>query len=272
MHGMNDQVDIRRFGGLRTQMKITWATTGLGYLALIGIPPLSGFFSKDQVVAAASEAGRSGLWVLALVGSFLTAVYMTRATVMTFFGEPRHGRHPHDAPSRMRAALVLLAIGAAFGGALGLSATTGVLHEYLEPVFGRGTETHVGPAEWVLTIISVVVALAGIGLALFVYLSGKIDWIALRARFGGLKRLLQRGFYFDDVYGGGLVAPAKLGSAFLAYVFDKRVIDGTINALGRAVGALAGAGRRVQTGLVRNYALGILLGAVAVLFFLAARF
>jgi NADH-quinone oxidoreductase subunit L len=272
MHGLHGETDLVKMGGLRRAMPLTAATWIVGWLAMAGIPPLSGFFSKDQVIAAASEAGRVGLWILALVGAFLTAVYMTRATVMAFFGEPRHDRRPHDAPTLMRVALVLLAVGAAFGGALGVSATTGILYEYLEPVFGLGTETHVGPAEWVLTVISVGVALAGIGLALFVYQSGKIDWIALRGRFGGLKSLLQRGFYVDDVYGGGLVAPAKLGSAFLAYVFDKRVVDGAINGLGRGFAAVAMVGRRVQTGLVRNYALGILLGAVAVLFFLAARF
>jgi NADH-quinone oxidoreductase subunit L len=191
---------------------------------------------------------------------------------MTFFGEPRHDRRPHDAPPLMRAALVLLAIGAAFGGALGITATSGVLHDYLEPVFGRGTESRVGPAELVLTLIAVAVAALGIALAYFVYQSGRIDWIAVRARLGGAKRLLQRGFYVDDIYGAGLVAPGKLGSAFLAYVFDKRVVDGAVNWIGRLFAALASTGRQVQTGLVRNYALGILLGAVAVLWFLAARF
>jgi NADH-quinone oxidoreductase subunit L len=273
MHALpGDETDMTKMGGLRRAMPVTAATWIVGWLAMAGLPPLSGFFAKDQVVAAASQAGRSGLWYAALFGALLTAVYESRGTFLTFFGEPRYAGHPHDPPPRMRTALIVLAFGAASAGFLGLSATTGLLPKFLSEVVGRTKEAVSGPSELVLSVISVAIGLAGILLAWFVYTSGRIDWMALRARFGGAKRALQRGFYVDDFYGGAIVGPAKLGAAFTAYVFDKRVVDGAVNGLGVAVGALARSGRRVQTGLVRNYAVGILLGAAAVLAYLAVRF
>jgi NADH-quinone oxidoreductase subunit L len=172
----------------------------------------------------------------------------------------------------MRWALVALALGAATAGFLGISATSGLLPKFLGPVVGQTKEALSGPSELVLSVISVAVGLAGILLAWFVYLSGRIDWMALRARFGGAKRALQRGLYVDDFYGGALVGPAKLGSAFAAYVVDRRVIDGAANGVGVVVAGAARAGRRVQTGLVRNYALGVLLGVAALLAYVAVRF
>jgi NADH-quinone oxidoreductase subunit L len=273
MHGLpNDETDQMKMGGLRRVMPITAYTWVIGWLAMAGIPPLSGFFAKDQVVASASQAGRVGFWYVALFGALLTAIYATRATFLAFFGEPRYQGHPHDPPPRMRYVLVALAAGAAVAGVLGLSATTGLIPRVLAPVVGSAEEAHAGPSELVLTVVSVAVALAGIGLAWVVYLSGRIDWQALRIRFGGAKRALQRGFYVDDFYGGAVVGPAKLVSAFLAYAVDKRVVDGAANGLGRLFALVAGAGRGIQTGFVRNYALAFLLGAVGILWYLAVRF
>jgi NADH-quinone oxidoreductase subunit L len=273
MHALpNDETDMTRMGGLRRPMPVTAATWIVGWLAMAGLPPLSGFFAKDEVVAAASQAGRTGLWYAALFGAFLTAVYQSRGTFLTFFGEPRYEGHPHDPPPRMRSALVVLALGAATAGVLGLSATSGLLPKFLTPVVGQTKEALSGPSELVLSIISVAVGLAGILVAWFVYLSGRIDWMALRARFGGAKRTLQRGFYVNDFYGGAIVGPAKLVAAFAAYVFDRRVVDGAVNGVGVLVGAAARTGRKVQTGMVRNYAVGILLGAAAVLAYIVVRF
>jgi NADH-quinone oxidoreductase subunit L len=272
MHALpDDETDMMKMGGLRRAMPLTAVTWVIGWLAILGIPPLSGFFAKDQVVASASHSGRPGLWLAALFGALLTAIYQSRATFMTFFAEPRYGGHPHDPPPRMRAALVALAAGAAVAGVLGLSATTGILPRFLEPVVGAAEEAHAGPSELVLTVVSVGVALLGLALAYLVYASGRIDWVALRARFGGAKRALQRGFYVDDLYGGVVVGPAKLGAAFTAYVVDSRVVDGAMNGIGRLVAATASVGRRVQTGLVRNYALAFLLGVVGLLWYLTAR-
>jgi NADH-quinone oxidoreductase subunit L len=272
MHALpDDETDMMRMGGLWRSMPLTAAAWVVGWLAIAGIPPLSGFFAKDQVVAAASHAGRTGLWLAALAGALLTAVYQSRATFLAFFGHPRHRCHPHDPPPAMGAALVALAVGAAGAGVLGLSASTGLLPKFLAPVAGPTGEARFGPSEAVLSGISVLVALAGIGLAWFVYLSGRIDWVALRVRLTGARRALGHGFYLDDLYAAVVGGPARLGSAFLAFVLDRRVIDGAVNGVGRALGAAAAVGRRVQTGLVRTYALAFLLGAVGVLWYLAVR-
>ncbi len=273
MHALpGDEVDMMKMGALRRAMPITAATWVVAWLAMVGIPPLSGFFAKDQVVASASQSGRVGLWYAALFGALLTAIYESRGTFLTFFGQQGYEGHPHDPPPRMRAALILLAIGAASAGVLGISTTTGLLPKFLAPVVGRTGEAVSGPSEVVLSIISVAIGLAGLGIAYFVYLSGRIDWIALRMRLAGPKRALMRGFFVNDVFSGAVVAPAKMISAFAAFVFDRRVIDGAVNGMGTLFSSAARVGRRVQTGLVRNYALGVLLGAVGVLWYLAVRF
>jgi NADH-quinone oxidoreductase subunit L len=272
MHGLpDDETDLMKMGGLRRVMPVTASTWMIGWLAMAGIPPLSGFFAKDQVVAAASHSGRLGLYYAALFGAFLTALYESRATFLAFFGEPRYRGHPHDPPPGMRVVLVALAVGAALAGVLGLSATTGLIPKFLAPVLGPTREATAGPSELVLSIVAVIVALAGIGLAWLVYLSGRIDWQALRVRLAGPRRALQRGFYVNDVYGEAVVRPAKLGAAFLAYVLDKRIVDGAANGIGRVFSTGASVGRRIQTGFVRNYALAFLLGAVGILLYLVVK-
>ena len=272
MHGLHEETDMMKMGGLRRAMPLTAATWFIGWLAMAGLWPLSGFFAKDQVIAAASHGGRTGLWLAALIGAFLTALYVSRGTFMTFFDSSRTEVHPHDPPQVMRIALIVLAVAAALGGVLGFSATTGLIPTFLAPVVGEPQELHAGPSEFQLAVISTLIALAGIGLAYFVYISGRIDWQALRARLSRPKRALERGFFVNDLYSGGVVAPAKLGAAFAAYVVDLRFIDGAINGLGRLFAVMASGGRRIQTGFVRTYAVGLLFGTVAVLWYLAVRF
>jgi NADH-quinone oxidoreductase subunit L len=271
MHEMDGEIDVTRLGGLRRWMPWTAALFIVGALALSGVPPLAGFFSKDQIVASAYEAGRSGLWIAALFAAGITGMYATRAVLLTFFGRPRHDRHPHEAPPVMVVPMVLLAGGSGVAGILGLSAATGTLVTFLGPVFGESEHApaHLGLSELALTLIAVGVALAGIGLGWLVYGSGMIDWLALRARLALVHRMLARGFFVDDAYGALLVLPGKAASAFTAYVFDQRVIDGALSGVGTGVGRLASSGRRIQSGLVRSYALAFLLGVVAILLALA---
>ena len=271
MHEMDGEIDVTRLGGLRRWMPWTAALFTVGALALSGVPPLAGFFSKDQIVASAYEAGRSGLWIAALFAAGITAMYATRAVALTFFGRPRHDRHPHEAPRVMLLPMVLLAVGALGAGILGLSAATGTLVTFLGPVFGEAehVQAQLGLSELALTLIAVGVALTGIGLGWLVYGSGLIDWLALRSRLALAHGTLARGFFVDDAYGALLVLPGKAASAFAAYVFDQRVVDGAWNGLGSGFGRLAGVGRKVQSGLVRNYALAFLLGVVAILFTVA---
>ena len=273
MHGLpGEETDMMRMGALRRVMPVTATAWIIGWLAMAGIPPFSGFFAKDQVVGAASQAGRSGLWIAALVAAMLTALYESRATFLAFFGEPRYEGHAHDPGLAMRVALIVLGLGAVVGGVLGISSSTGLLPRFLQPVVGAVHKPEGGPPELALIVISTAVALIGIGLAWFVYLSKRIDWQALRTRLWRTKRTMQQGFYVNALYSSAIVAPAKLGAAFLAYVVDARVIDGAVNGLGHAFRGLAVVGRRVQTGLVRNYALAFLAGAVGILFYLAVKF
>jgi NADH-quinone oxidoreductase subunit L len=273
MHATDGEIDMRRLGGLRRRMPVTAGLFAVGGLALAGIPLLAGFFSKDQILASAYQAGRTGLWIAGLVAAFGTAIYVTRAYFLTFEGRPRHDRHPHEAPLLMRIPMWCLAAGAVAGGLLGLSVETGRIQSFLSPVVGeaeRGVAAG-GLSELGLSLIATLVAVAGIALGWFVYGSGRIDWQAMRARFGAAQRTLARGFYVDDAYGALLVVPGKAAAAFSAYVFDARVIDGAVNAIGRAFARLAGVGRRVQTGMVRTYALAFLLGAAGLVLVMVVR-
>ena len=273
MHATDGVFDVTRLGGLRRRMPFTAASFAVGGLALAGIPLLVGFFSKDQILAAAYEAGRTGLWITGLVAAFITAIYITRAYLLTFEGEPRTELHPHESPPLMTGPMALLSVGAVLGGLLGVSAKTGRVQGFLTPVVGEA-EAHAatgGLSEAGLSVLASAVAVAGIVLAWAVYGSGRIDWQALRARFDGVRRTLNRGFYVDDAYGALLVTPGKATASFSASFLDTRVVDGAVNGIGRVFLRLAGVGRRLQTGLVRTYALAFLLGAAALLLVLVVR-
>ncbi|HEX6263486.1 MAG TPA: NADH-quinone oxidoreductase subunit L [Actinomycetota bacterium] len=270
MHATGGVIDVKRLGGLGRVMPWTTLFFGIGGLALVGLPPLSGFFSKDQVLAATYGAGHEWLWLVVLVTAGITALYTTRAFVLTFLGTSRLDEgHPHESPAVMLAPMAVLAAGAAAAGLLGLSATGGLLHGFL----GLGEVAHAegGLSEGALAVIATAVAVVGVLIGWLIWGSGRIDWAALRVRYGGLQRAMARGWYVDDTYGNLLVLPGKAASAFLAYVFDKRVVDGAVNGLGRAFRGLAGAGRRVQTGFVRTYALAFLLGVVGLLALVVLR-
>jgi NADH-quinone oxidoreductase subunit L len=262
MHGMNDQTDIRRFGGLRRYMPITWATTGLGFLAIIGIPPLSGFFSKDPIIESAfNHDGWLG-WVLgtaALLGAGLTAFYMTRLFVLTFHGPKRWTEdveHPHESPPVMTIPLILLAVGSVAAG--GLMATS--VKDWLTPVFGEHHEsaTHIGALP--ATILTIVVTLAGAGLGWAVFRKGT----ALAEEPAGPVVTAARNNLYADTFNEAVFEmPGKYLTRALVYL-DNRGVDGLVNGLAAAVGGGSGRLRRAQTGFVRSYALSILGGALLV--------
>ena len=181
MHGMNDETDMRRYGGLRTYMPITFVTFGLGYLAIIGVPPFAGFFSKDAIIETAFAAGGvRGLLLggAALLGAGITAFYMTRVMLMTFFGEKRWVAraseatgemiepHPHESPGTMTWPMIVLAVGSV--GAGGLLAIGGTLEHWLEPVVGAHEAEHSVPV-WVMTAITLAVVAVGVGIAYRMY-------------------------------------------------------------------------------------------------------
>jgi NADH-quinone oxidoreductase subunit L len=260
MHGMNDQTDIRRFGGLTRYLPITWATFAVSYLAIIGIPPLSGFFTKEPIIVAAfAREGWSG-WLLgtaALLGSGLTAFYMTRLFVLAFHGPKRWTddiAHPHESPPVMTVPLVLLAIGSVASGAL--MATSVV--DWLTPVFGEREELH--GSHWVLTGATVLISLAGAGLAWALFRNGT----ALQEQPAGpIVTAARRDLYFNTLNEVVFELPGKLLTRALVYL-DNRGIDGLVNGLAAGVGGGSGRLRRLQTGFVRSYALSMLGGALVV--------
>jgi NADH-quinone oxidoreductase subunit L len=272
IHGLHDEQDMMKMGGLRRAMPFTAAAWVVGWAAMVGIPPLSGFFAKDELIGAVSGAGRTGLYVAALAGAFLTALYASRQTALVFFGPRRYeGAEPHEPGWVMRVPMALLGVGAVVAGVLGLNATSGILVTFLAPSTGAPLEPVAGPPDSVLVIVSVVVALAGVALAWFVYLSRRIDWVALRVRYAGVRSTLRYGFHVDGFYGAVLGQSSALVATFMAYVVDRRILDGFWNGLAGFFGALSTGARRAQAGLVRVYAAFVFLGVVGVLGYLAIR-
>ena len=271
MHGLGGETDLKKMGALRRAMPITAAMLGIGALAIAGVPPLSGFFAKDQILEVANRSGYLIAWLVALAGALLSALYISRLTFLAFFGRDRTERAAHESPPVMTVPLAILAVAAIFGGVLGLSATTGRLHGFLAPVLGELAEGTSGLSIVVLSVISVLTALAGIAVGWLVYGSGRIDWVALRVRFAGVQRFLAHGWYVDDVYSTLLVDPGKAGGAFLASEVDQRVIDGAVNGVGQLFQWAASRGRRLQTGLVRNYGLAFLVGVVVIFLYVGVR-
>src|SRR5919206_1890879 len=208
MHGLEGETDMTRMGGLRRFMPVTSAMFIIGALAISGVPPFAGFFSKDQIVAAANQTEHTLAWILMLVAAFFSTVYIVRLVFMTFFGAYRGQGHPHESPPVMTIPLALLAVGAVFGGVLSLNAITGRLPAFLDPVFGQVVEPISGLPEVTLTVISVAVALLGVLVGWFVWGSGRVDWLALRGRIPGLRRFLARGWYVGDAYAHGLIPAA----------------------------------------------------------------
>jgi NADH-quinone oxidoreductase subunit L len=259
-HEMNDEVDMRRFGGLRTVMPVTFATFGVCYLAIIGIPPLSGFFAKDTVIDAAFGKGGTSGWILglaALIGAGLTAFYMSRVMFMTFTGERRWdpGADPHEVPPVMTSPMILLAIGAFAFGAYEILGDR--LAIFLGPVTGYV------PAQPPLFspsgIAALVLVLVAIAAAWALYGRRPVLLTAPAARFP--VTAARRDLYGDAVNESLLMRPGQWLTRLSVY-FDNRGVDGLVNTVAATVGGTSGRVRRVQTGFVRSYALSMLVGAV----------
>ncbi|MEV8504352.1 NADH-quinone oxidoreductase subunit L [Actinoplanes sp. NPDC051475] len=263
MHGMHDQVDIRRFGGLHKYMRWTWLTFMMGWLAIIGIPPLSGFFSKEPIIVAAFERDGWTAWLYgmaALLGAGLTAFYMTRLFILTFHGPKRWTediKEPHESPYIMTVPLMLLALGSIVAGGLMASSVP----DWLEPVFGQ-EEAEAVPVlgHTLITILSIVVTLAGAGLAWALFRNGTAEQ---EQPAGVVVRAARRNLYTDAFNEAVFERPGIYLTRALVFL-DNKGIDGVVNGLAAAVGGSSGRLRRLQTGFVRSYALSMLTGAVLV--------
>jgi NADH-quinone oxidoreductase subunit L len=263
MHGMNDEVDMRRYGGLRKHMPVTFVTFGLGYLAIIGFPGLSGFFSKDQIIEAAFAKGGTQGWILGavtLIGAAITAYYMTRVMLMTFFGEERwrgqkNEPHPHESPKVMTVPMIVLAFGSVFAGGL-FKAGESFVH-WLEPVttFEHG---HPPVPVAMVTGATIVALLLGVAGAWLQYGRRPVPVEAPRGSL--LTRAARRDLLQDDLNHALLVKPGDAFTRGLVTVDDK-VVDGAVNGTAAAFGGLSSRTRRIQNGFVRSYAVSMFGGA-----------
>ncbi|MFE1326385.1 NADH-quinone oxidoreductase subunit L [Streptomyces sp. NPDC058741] len=294
MHGMNDEVDMRRYGGLRTYMPVTFVTFGLGYLAIIGFPGLSGFFSKDKIIESAFAKGGTEGWILgacALLGAAITAYYMTRVMLMTFFGEERwrdaptpspaqpdvepaaqtrgaaesgHAAaaagppHPHESPKVMTIPMIVLAVGSVAGGAL-FSIGDRFLH-WLEPVTGH-SHGHPPISAGVVTGATVACMVIGVAVAWAQY--GRRPVPAVAPRGSLLTRAARRDLLQDDFNHVVLVRGGEHLTRSLVYV-DHTLVDGVVNGTAASVGGLSGRMRRLQNGFARSYAVSMFGGAALI--------
>jgi NADH-quinone oxidoreductase subunit L len=286
IHGLSGEQDMRKMGGLKTALPKTHVTMLAGTLAIAGIFPFAGFFSKDEILWNAWQHGGPVLWGAGVVGAFLTAFYMFRLYFMTFHGTsrvPEDARHHlHESPDSMVVPLILLAVLSVVGGWIQMPLLSGGqrLDAFLEPVFadaaalaGRGME-HAGHApgvEVTLMLISLVVALAGVLVAHRFYVLDPGAPARLVERAKGLYRLIFNKYWVDELYNAAVVQPIYRMSMQLWERFDAAVIDGAANGLGRMVERGSGLLRLAQTGYVQVYALIMTLGLVVVVGYLALR-
>ena len=272
IHGMHEQQDITQMGGLRSRMPKTFIVFGIAWLAICGIPPFSGFFSKDEILwlSYSSPHGSTGLWFLGAVTAVLTAFYMTRLFALTFLGQPRFhedSHHPvHESPTVMILPLQILAALSALGGFLGFPHHSWLGH-WLEPIIpehARAAENAAGVApsmEWVLMAVSVIGAGFGILFALKTYRDLKAAE-RLSIKWAGLRKILSHKWYVDEIYEFALVQPIYRISKGLWRWFDVAVIDRVVLGFGKGALLAGQTARVIQTGSIQIYALMFLGGLI----------
>ncbi|MEU5580366.1 NADH-quinone oxidoreductase subunit L [Streptomyces huasconensis] len=269
MHGMNDEVDMRKYGGLRKYMPVTFVTFGLGYLAIIGFPGLSGFFSKDKIIEAAFAKGGTEGWLLgsvALLGAAITAYYMTRVMIMTFFGDKRwqpdadgHAPHPHESPKSMTIPMIVLAFGSVFAGGF-FSIGDRFMH-WLEPVT-RHDHGNSPLSAATVTGATMVVLVIGVALAYVQYGRRPVPVTAPRGSL--LTRAARRDLLQDDFNHVVLVRGGEHLTRSLVYV-DHSLVDGVVNGTAASMGGLSGRLRKLQNGYPRSYAVSMFGGAAVLI-------
>jgi NADH-quinone oxidoreductase subunit L len=282
IHALSGEQDMRRMGGLKKDLPITYWTFLIGAVAIAGVPPFAGFFSKDEILFKSFAGGHTLLWAVGLLTALLTACYMFRLVFMTFHGErapaashddhahEHHGHddhsHLHDAPMPMAIALVVLAVGSIAAGWVGIG---GRFERFLEPSFGApvvAEQVAEGSAETALMILSVAVALAGIGLAFYFFLRNRKAADQMAESFAGVHKVLEHKYYLDEIYDAAVVQPVQIVSEDgLWKGVDVGVIDRTVNGVAKLVGGTSEILRLFQTGSVRAYAASVFLGVVLVL-------
>ena len=265
MHGMNDEVNMRRYGGLGKYMPITAITFGLGYLAIIGVPPFAGFYSKDKIIETAFNAGGTRGWIIgiaALLGALITSFYMTRVIMMTFVGNKRWNEHahPHESPFLMWGPMALLAVGSVASGFILSSGNRFVT--WLEPVVNSGHHEHEELLQpVVVTSLALAAVVIGVSIAILKYRA--VPAVAPE-EVSVFTKIARRDLLQDDVNEALLMRPGQRLTNFLVR-FDYGAIDGLVRSVARTVTGASREMRLTQTGYVRSYAFWIVLGALALL-------
>jgi NADH-quinone oxidoreductase subunit L len=269
MHALHDVLDIRRMGGLRDKLPTTFRTFLIGAAALAGIPPLSGFFSKDSILAAAL-GHNPVLYALGLFTALLTAFYSFRAVFLTFFGKPRDQHlyaHAHESPRAMTMPLWILAGLAVVGGLLNLPGAL-TLEHWLKPALGHHEGVNL-TTELIAITLSVVIAAFGLLLAYARYLANERWAQAVTAPFRAFEHLAEHKWYVDEFYMAVLVNPLRALSHWFASAIDKQMIDGLVNGVGSVSLSVGERVRHLQNGAVPTYAMSIFIGVVAVVLYFA---
>jgi NADH-quinone oxidoreductase subunit L len=295
MHALSGELDMRKMGALRKKIPYTFWTFFIATLAIAGVPGLSGFFSKDEILwqAFSSSHGHFLLWLVAAIAAGMTAFYMFRALFMTFFGQSRVDEHVahhiHESPKIMTVPLMILAVLSIIGGYVGVPHVLGGanhIHEFLAPVLGGGAapaKTHAGitllsqawasggesgghsaALELLMMAVSIVIALIGIGIAYLFYVKNPALPKQLAEKRKGLYQLVLNKYYIDELYEVLFIKSLKGLGTGLWRGFDEFVIDGSINGVAYLIGRLSGLMRKMQTGFVQNYAFAMVIGAVIV--------
>jgi len=279
IHGMHDEQDILNMGGLKNKMKITYATFLIGTLAIAGIPPLSGFFSKDAIIFETFKEMGIPLMILGLITAGITAFYMFRLVTLTFFGKPRYDEkhlHPHESSPTMTVTLIILAILSVVGGFIGMPGIYGMptyLRDWLEPVFARSNAVleaiHSVPepshaTEFLLVGFAILASLTGIFLAYKKYSKAEVFEPAR-----GFGKVLENKYYVDEVYDKAIVEPIqKTSEGFLWKIFDIKIIDGAVNGIARFISNISFDWRKIQTGIIQDYSTISVGGVVIIILYL----
>jgi NADH-quinone oxidoreductase subunit L len=283
IHGMHEEQDIQKMGGLSKYMPITHRTFLIASIAIAGIFPFAGFFSKDEILWNVFSHGSPVMWALLVVAAFCTAFYMFRLVHLTFNGAERfdaHHVHPHESPATMTIPLIILAVLSVVGGFLGVPHALGApmhignwiehwLAPVLEPahkVLAHGESHEIHAIEYVLMAVSLGIAIAGILLARAWYNSASDAPASFANRMKGLYNLLWNKYFIDELYYGLIVNPLhKIADVVFSKGAETYGIDNVVNRSGSVVTALAELFRRAQSGIVQNYALLMVVGIIAVM-------
>ncbi|MES2134015.1 MAG: NADH-quinone oxidoreductase subunit L [Bacteroidota bacterium] len=274
IHAMGGEQDMRKMGGLWKHLPITGKVMAIGTLAISGFPLLSGFFSKDEILAHTYEHSPT-LWFLGQVTSILTAFYMFRLLFLTFFGKFRgtheQEHHLHESPKTMTIPLIVLAVLSIAGGVLGLPefwGTTNWMHHHLDSII-----THKNPSilnhekEWILMALATLSALATIYFAYMVYIKNKVLPEANDAKLKGIRKLIYNKYYVDEIYDAVIRKPLDLISEFFYKFIDNQIVNGIVDGVGSAVNGVSAVVRKAQTGHIGLYIFSMVVGIILILFY-----